>query len=98
MHIQTLQQQIRERDYNQRAQTGYMLKLVEEVGELAEAIRKDSRLGKGEATQIKGTVDEELYDVLYYVLAIANLYEVDMERAVVLKEEHNRVRYNRTDP
>ncbi len=66
------------------------MKLVEEIGELAEVIRKEKKLGEDD--DIKGTIDEELYDVLYYVLALANLYDVDLEKSCLLKENINKKR------
>ena len=68
----------------------YFLKLVEEVGELAEVIRKNQRMLD---CNIKGTIEEELSDVLYYVLMIANTYDIDLERCFKLKEELNSMRY-----
>ena len=48
----------------------YFIKLVEEVGELGECIRKDFRM---KDNSIKGTVEEELYNIfLYYVACLAN--------------------------
>jgi NTP pyrophosphatase (non-canonical NTP hydrolase) len=43
--------------------------------------------------QIKGTIDEELWDVIYYALALANCYDIDLERAIKLKEDINNVKY-----
>ena len=68
----------------------YFLKLIEEVGELAEVIRKNKRM---EDNNIKGTIEEELSDVLYYILMIANTYDIDIEQCFRLKEELNNVRY-----
>ena len=45
-----------------------------------------------EGNNIKGTI-EELSDVLYYVLMIANTYDIDLEDCFRMKEELNRVRY-----
>lgn len=71
----------------------YFLKLIEEVGELAEDIRKDKRMIDN---NIKGTIEEELSDVLYYALMIANTYNIDLEDCFRMKEELNRVRYGYT--
>ena len=71
----------------------YFLKLIEEVGELAEVIRKEQRM---ECNNIKGTIEEELSDVLYYVLMIANTYDIDLEDCFRMKEELNCVRYGHT--
>ena len=89
--IKKLQDFIKSKDYNPDLKQGYFFKLIEEVGELSEAIRKDIRLqGNG----IKGTVEEELYDVLYYVLALANVYDIDLEECAQLKEKINKEKYN----
>ena len=40
-----------------------------------------------------GTIEEELSDVLYYVLMIANTYDIDMETCFRIKEELNATRY-----
>lgn len=62
------------------------MKLVEEAGELAEVIRKDKRMINDE---IKNPIEEELYDVLYYVCALANCYDIDLEECHKLKSELN---------
>lgn len=92
MHLSDLQAEIRSRDYKPHIPHVYFLKLMEEVGELAEAIRKGARRAP-ESAEIKGTIDEELFDILYYVLALANVYEIDLEEAVELKEAINVQRY-----
>lgn len=68
----------------------YFLKLIEEVGELAEVIRKEKRM---KDDNIKGTIEEELSDVLYYTAMVANTYDIDLENAFRLKEKYNNKRY-----
>ena len=68
----------------------YFFRLIEEVGELSEVIRKNKRM---EDNFIKGTIEEELSDVLYYVLVIANTYDIDLEECFRMKEDFNRERY-----
>ena len=70
----------------------FFMKFIEEVGELSEAIRKDKRMNDN---NIKGTIEEELYDVLYYIICLANIYEIDLEKAIFLKDELNSKKYNR---
>ena len=89
--VKKLQDFIKSKDYNPDLKHGYFLKFIEEVGELSEAIRKDARL-KG--NDIKGTVEEELYDVLYYILALANVYDINLEECIQLKEKINKEKYN----
>lgn len=82
MRISELQKKIKGKPENKHK---YFLKLSEEIGELADAIRRDKRMTDG---CIKGTIEEELYDSMYYILAIANAYEIDMEKAMELKEKY----------
>ncbi|MFW6128446.1 MAG: MazG nucleotide pyrophosphohydrolase domain-containing protein, partial [Halobacteriota archaeon] len=44
--------------------------LVEEVGELAEAVRKDEDIG------------EEIADIMAWSVSLANLYDIDVEKEV----------------
>ena len=69
--IRYLQAYIKEKDFHPELLKDYFLKLTEEVGELSRAMRKG--LKAQNSSEIVGTIDEELYDVIYYALAIANL-------------------------
>lgn len=91
--ISALQEAIKKIDHKNNAIDKYFYKLTEEVGELAQSIRKDRRLK--DTDSIKGTVEEELYDVLYYVICLANMYDIDLEKCMYLKEELNAEKYNR---
>ncbi len=70
----------------------YFMKFIEEVGELSECVRKNKRMTDN---NIKDTVEEELYDVLYYIICLANVYDIDLEKSIFLKEEINSKKYNR---
>lgn len=89
--IKWLQEYIKKKDYNPELKQGYFLKMVEEMGELSEVIRKDRRLCT--TGDIKGTIEEELYDVMYYVVALANIYNIDLEECFWLKEAINDRKY-----
>ncbi|MCJ8009876.1 MazG nucleotide pyrophosphohydrolase domain-containing protein [Lederbergia wuyishanensis] len=89
--IKELQNYIKKKDYKPEMKHAYFQKLIEEVGELAEVLRKDKRLEHHDT--IKGTIEEELYDVLYYVVGIANVYNIDLEKCFYLKEELNKEKY-----
>ena len=89
--IRYLQEYLREKDHSAQVKD-YFLKLTEEVGELGRAIRMDLPHSVGE--DIKGTIDEEIWDVIYYALVIANCYGIDMEQAIRLKEAYNKQRFH----
>lgn len=61
--IKYLQSYIRQKDFQPELLKDYFLKLSEEVGELSRAMRKGLKAQNAE--DIKGTIDEELWDVIY---------------------------------
>jgi NTP pyrophosphatase (non-canonical NTP hydrolase) len=76
MEIREFQEMIREIFYENDRRRGIeatMLWLVEEIGELAESIRK----GRG--------VGEEMADVFAWLVSLANLLDVDLEEEVKKK-------------
>lgn len=91
--IRKLQECIKNIDHKNNSNDKYMLKLREEVGELVEVIRKNKRMEKGES--IKGTIEEELQDVLYYIVCLANINDIDLQECVYLKEKLNCEKYSR---
>lgn len=89
--ISELQQYIKTKDYQPNLKKDYFLKLSEEVGELAQAIRKNST--PADQHSFKGSVEEELCDVIYYTLALANVYNIDLEAWIPVKEQLNDEKY-----
>jgi NTP pyrophosphatase (non-canonical NTP hydrolase) len=67
------------------------LLMGEEMGELFKAVRKSVSL-KTDVNSTIGSVKEELADILIYVCAIANRFDIDMEQAFREKEEINKLR------
>lgn len=67
------------------------LLLGEEVGELFKAVRKSMKL-KTDVNSNIGSVKEELADLLIYICAIANRFDIDIEQAFRHKEEVNKKR------
>lgn len=91
--LRQLQEAISKIDHKNNSIDKYFYKLSEEVGELAKVIRKNKRLATSES--IKDTIEEELYDVLYYVVCLANMYEIDLTECARLKEELSAKKYER---
>lgn len=76
MKLKDLQKIFREKYYELDSKSGPLFLLAvlfEEVGELAEAVRKNEN------------VEEELVDVMFMVISLANLFNVDLERKLVEK-------------
>lgn len=91
--IRKLQECIKNIDHKNNMNDKYMLKLMEEVGELAEAVRKNKKMQDDQ--NIKGTIEEELQDVLYYIVCLANVNDIDLQQCIYLKEKINCEKYNR---
>lgn len=91
--IRKLQNCIKKIDHKNGLNDKYMLKLMEEVGELAEVVRKNKRMQN--SSSIKGTIEEELQDVLYYIVCLANINDIDLQECIYLKEKLNCEKWNR---
>ncbi|RXJ72886.1 nucleotide pyrophosphohydrolase [Veronia nyctiphanis] len=94
MTLSELQSQIKAHDHKPELADKYFLKLIEEVGELSEAVRKE-RFGQPTLENLKGSVAEELHDVIYYACALANVHNIDLTQTCQLKNTLNRAKYNR---
>jgi NTP pyrophosphatase (non-canonical NTP hydrolase) len=89
--IKELQQYIKSKDFRPEIKEQYYMKLTEEEGELARAMNLDLRPQTPD--QIRDTIEEELFDVLYYVIASANLYDRDLEDTIAKKVAYNLAKY-----
>lgn len=89
--IKYLQNYIKQKDFHPELLKDYFLKLSEEVGELSRAMRKNLKAENSQ--QIKGTIDEEIWDVIYYAIAIANIYDIDLETVIKTKAEISQNKY-----
>ena len=90
--VSYLQEYLKGKDFNPDNAMGYVLKLVEEVGELSRAIHKGNTPAKED--DFRGSIEEELWDVMYYTLCIANLYDIQLEKWIKIKEDYNNRRYH----
>ena len=67
------------------------LLLGEEMGELFKAVRKSMKL-KMDINANVSSVKEEIADMIIYLCAIANRFDIDIEEAFRQKEEINKKR------
>ena len=73
---------------------GMFMKLVEEIGEVAEVLNKKAGRKTNDEKNINEQLGIELADMLHYILAIAALNDLDMERIILEKDEKASVKYN----
>jgi len=81
-----------ERGWTKDSPSEKFVLFVEEVGELAKAIRKQAGLYDEPAKKYTSSLEEEFADVLSYLLDLANCYGVDLEAAFRAKEKINETR------
>ena len=80
-----------ERGFSDESTLQKCLLLGEEIGELFKAVRKSENI-KIDHNSKFGSIDNELSDILTYLCAIANRFDIDLEKAFREKEEMNKKR------
>jgi len=80
-----------ERGFNIEDPSKKLVMLMEEVGELAKAVRKTAGLKFTETTRT-AELEEEIADVQIILLGLASMLDIDMFNAVSKKEEQNEKR------
>lgn len=84
LSFKAFQQLIRDRYYatdSARGPAGTFVLLIEEVGELATALH-DNRPGKSPTPEQRANLEEEFADVIAWLATLANIHDVDLERAL----------------
>ena len=72
------------------------MKLVEEVGEVAEVLNKrDGRKASG-GMDLHAQLANELVDVIHYAVAIAALNQIDLNDVILQKDRKASIKYNHT--
>lgn len=80
-----------ERGFDHETVTEKFVLMMEEVGELAKAVRKTQGMHLDPNSR-KYRTDHEAADVFFYLLDICNKLGIDLEQALRDKEEINRKR------
>ncbi len=80
-----------ERGFSEQGVLQKCLMLGEEIGELFKAVRKETKIKIDHNSEF-GTVSNELADIIIYICAIANRFDIDLETALRQKEEINKKR------
>lgn len=70
------------------------MKLVEEIGEVAEVLNKKAGRKVNDEQDLIEHLGIELADMIHYILAIAALNNIDMERIILEKDRKASVKYN----
>ena len=90
--IRQLQAYLQEHYQNARTEEGLFIKLVEEVGEVAEVLNGCS----GRKAGVQDSNEElakELADIIHYTVAIAAINEIDLTKTIFEKDKTAAVKY-----
>ncbi len=71
------------------------MKLVEEIGEVAEVFNKrEGRKLSSDGENFKEVLGNEIVDVIHYAMAIAVLNNIDLTNAIMEKDKKASIKYN----
>lgn len=70
------------------------MKLVEEVGEVAEVLNKRDGRKASDNEDLKSQLANELVDVIHYAFAIASLNQIDLNDVILEKDKNASIKYN----
>ena len=98
MHItiEALQQYLAHRYGGWGIDQGMFMKLVEEVGEVAEVLNKRDGRKASDGKDFKDQLANELVDVIHYAFAIASLNKIDLNEAILEKDKQASIKYHHT--
>lgn len=70
------------------------MKLVEEIGEVAEILNKRAGRKADDGTDLQMELGKELADVIHYAVAIAAINQLDLNRIMLDKDRQASVKYH----
>lgn len=96
MHItiEALQQYLAHRYGGWGKEESMFMKLVEEIGEVAEVLNKKAGRKANDEENINQQLGIELADMLHYIIAIAALNDLDLEQIILEKDKKASVKYH----
>lgn len=72
------------------------MKLVEEIGEVAEVLNKKAGRKATDNEDLQAELGKELADVIHYAVAIAALNGLDLNKVIIEKDKTASVKYHHT--
>ena len=92
--IKELQEYLFDHYSNGGIDESLFMKLVEEIGEVAEVLNKKAGRKSSEHEDLQAQLGNELADVIHYAMAIAALNGLDMNDIILNKDKTASVKYN----
>ena len=92
--IEELQAYLADRYGGWATEQSMFMKLVEEIGEVAEVLNKRAGRKASDETDLSEQLGTELADMIHYIVAIAAINDIDLERIIVEKDRKASIKYN----
>ena len=92
--IKTLQAYLADRYNGWATEQRMFMKLVEEIGEVAEVINKRAGYKATQEEDLQEQLGVELADMIHYIVAIAALNNIDLTRVILEKDKIASIKYN----
>ena len=94
--IDALQAYLSDRYGGWANEQGMFMKLVEEIGEVAEVLNKRAGRKASQEDDLQEQLGTELVDMIHYIVAIAAINDIDLSRIMIEKDRKASVKYNHT--
>ena len=94
--IDSLQAYLADRYCGWANEQGMFMKLVEEIGEVAEVLNKRAGRKSTDEADLTEQLGVELADMIHYIVAIAALNDIDLTNVIIEKDRKASVKYNHT--
>lgn len=92
--INALQEYLANRYCNWANEQGMFMKLVEELGEVAEVLNKRAGRKASEEDDLQMQLGTELADMIHYIVAIAAINNIDLTQTIIEKDKKASIKYN----
>lgn len=94
--IDALEAYLYERYGGWAEEQGLFMKLVEEMGEVAEVLNKRTGRKATDSADLAEELGTELADMIHYIVAIAALNHIDLTETILRKDKTAAVKYHHT--
>ena len=92
--IEILQAYLADRYGGWATEQSMFMKLVEEIGEVAEVLNKRAGRKASDETDLQEQLGTELVDMIHYIVAIAAINDIDLTTLMIEKDRKASVKYN----
>ena len=92
--IEALQAYLQDHYGGRATEQGMFMKLVEEIGEVAEVLNKRAGRKATNENDLQEQLGTELADMIHYIVAIAAINDIDLTKIIFEKDKKAAVKYN----